>query len=96
MISDVPVSFSSVLPFRRAINRNTVFIFVVRGWSYYMKLPVGIDGKKFSAKLEKSFIAIRRPNAEGEKRLTVNETLLYKDAKYVVEAIKQGIKMAAN
>ena len=62
---------------------------------YLMKLPAGVEGKKFSDELAKNyFIAIRRPNAKGELRLEVNETLLYRDATYIIDAIKQGLKSA--
>ncbi len=61
---------------------------------YYMKLPAGIDGKKFSEELiSKYFIAIRRPNTNGELKIAVNETLLYRDAKYIVDAMRQTIKV---
>lgn len=62
---------------------------------YHMKLPAGIDGKKFSDVLAtRYFISIRRPNVNGETQVTVNETLLYRDAKYIVDAFMEGIKTA--
>lgn len=62
---------------------------------YDLKLPQGINGKQFTATLAKEYgIRIYTPNANNETKLTVNETLLYKDAKFIVSSFKSALKAA--
>jgi threonine aldolase len=64
---------------------------------YNMKIPATIDGKKFTEYMD-SVHGIRFPriNPNGETRISVNETLLYRDTKYITDAIKDGIKRGEN
>jgi threonine aldolase len=63
---------------------------------YNMKLPPGVDGKKFAETLStRYYITVRRPNAAGDTQLTVNETLVYRDVLYIVNGFKDAIKVAA-
>lgn len=60
---------------------------------YEMKLSKEIDGKKMQEKLNKDFnIRIGRPNDKNHSQLTVNETLLYQNADYVINAFKKSIE----
>lgn len=62
---------------------------------YNMHIPSGITVQKFGEHLgKKYFIAIPRPDKNGDMKITVNETLLYRDTKYIVEAFKDAIKIA--
>ena len=62
---------------------------------YSMQIPAGINGRKFSAHLAtKYFIRMPGPGKNGEIKITVNETLLYRDAKYISDAIKDAMGIA--
>ncbi len=59
---------------------------------YDMNLSKEIDGKKMQEKLNKEFnIKIGRPDDRNHSQLTVNETLLYQSADYVINAFKKSI-----
>jgi len=62
---------------------------------YSMKFPSGIQGQKFSELLSKYFIRMPRPNENGEAKISVNETLLYREPEYIVNAIKDSIAKSA-
>jgi threonine aldolase len=60
---------------------------------YQLILSKEIDGKKFQVGLNKNYnIRVGAANKENIILLTVNETLLYQDAAYVVNAFKNSIK----
>lgn len=61
---------------------------------YRMKFPAGIQGQKFIESLNGYFIRIPRPNENGEVKISVNETLLYREPKYIIDAIKDSINKA--
>lgn len=63
---------------------------------YKMSLPDGTNVQKLADHPEaKHFMRINsRADANGNIKITVNETLLYRDVKYVVDAFKDGIKTA--
>lgn len=61
---------------------------------YDMKFPPGIDLKKFGERLNKYFIRLPRPDANGDGKITVNETLLYREPKYIIDAIKDSLSKA--
>jgi threonine aldolase len=63
---------------------------------YNMSLPAGMDVQKLADHLaSKYFIRINsRADANGNIKITVNETLLYQDTKYIIDAFEGGIKMA--
>lgn len=59
---------------------------------YNMELGKEIDGKKMQEKLNKEFnIRMPRPNNKNQTQLTVNETLLYQPADYIINAFKKSI-----
>jgi threonine aldolase len=59
---------------------------------YNMELGREIDGKKMQEKLNSEFnIRMPRPNNKNQTHLTVNETLLYQNAAYVIDAFKKSI-----
>lgn len=59
---------------------------------YTMQLSKEIDGNKMKEKLNKEFnIIIARPNENNFCKLTVNETLLYQSAEYVINAFKNSM-----
>lgn len=59
---------------------------------YSLELSGKIDGKKLQENLNKEFnIRMPRPNDKNQAWITVNETLLYKDAGYVINAFKKSI-----
>jgi threonine aldolase len=61
---------------------------------YSMKFPDGIHGQKFAESLNGYFIRMPRPNENGEAKISVNETLLYREPKYILDAIKDSINKA--
>jgi threonine aldolase len=62
---------------------------------YSMQVPPGINGRKFSEHLAtKYFIRMPGPAKNGEIKITVNETLMYRDAKYISDAIKDAAAIA--
>jgi threonine aldolase len=59
---------------------------------YNISLGKEIDGKKLQQTLGKEFnIRIPRPNDKNQTQLTVNETLLYQNAAYIINAFKKSI-----
>jgi threonine aldolase len=58
---------------------------------YNIQFPAGIDLKKVGGELNKSFIRMPRPDATGAGKITVNETLLYREPKYIADAIKGAV-----
>lgn len=59
---------------------------------YALELDKEIDGKKMQQTLNKDFnIRIPRPNDKNQTQLSVNETLLYQDAAYIINAFKKSI-----
>lgn len=59
---------------------------------YNMDLGKEIDGKKMQQTLGKEFnIRMPRPNDKNHTQLTVNETLLYQNAAYIINAFKKSI-----
>jgi len=61
---------------------------------YSMKFPNGIQGQKFMDALADHFIWMPGPNANGEATVSVNETLLYREPKYIIDAIKESLNKA--
>ena len=61
---------------------------------YSIKFPQGIQSQKFGETLNGYFVRMPRPDANGDAKITVNETLLYREPKYIVEAIKDSINKA--
>ena len=59
---------------------------------YALELDKQIDGKKMQQTLNKDFnIRIPRPNDKNQTQLSINETLLYQNAAYVINAFKKSI-----
>jgi len=59
---------------------------------YNVELAKEIDGKKMQATLNKEFnIRMPRPNDKNQTQLTVNETLLYQPADYIINAFKKSM-----
>ena len=65
---------------------------------YNMNLTPGANVQKLADHLaSKYFIRIiPRTGTDGVIKLTVNETLLYREPKYIADAFKEGIKMAGS
>jgi len=64
---------------------------------YLMKFSPGTDVQKLAIQLsEKYFIRIPRGNltANGEMKISVNETLLYREPKYIIDAFKNVLNKA--
>ena len=61
---------------------------------YSAKFPAGINGQKFSETLNSYFIRMPRPDANGDGKISVNETLLYREPKYIIDAIKDSLSKA--
>jgi threonine aldolase len=61
---------------------------------YSMKIPTGINVQKFGETLNSNFIRIPRPNENGEAKISVNETLLYREPKYIIESVKDSLAKA--
>jgi threonine aldolase len=59
---------------------------------YSLELSKVTDGKKVQEKLSSKYnIKIPRPNNENQSLLTVNETLLYQSADYIINAFKESV-----
>ena len=59
---------------------------------YSIELAKTIDGKKMQQSLNKEFnIRMPRPNDKNHAQLTVNETLLYRPAEYIISAFSKSI-----
>ncbi len=61
---------------------------------YSMKFPPGMQGQKFAEQLSNYFIRMPRPDANANVKISVNETLLYREPKYIVDAIKDSLSKA--
>jgi len=61
---------------------------------YNVKFPAGINGQKFGETLNSYFIRMPRPDANGDGKISVNETLLYREPKYIIDAIKDSLNKA--
>jgi threonine aldolase len=61
---------------------------------YSAKFPAGINIQKFGEALNGYFIRIPRPNEKGEGMISVNETLLYREPKYIIDAFKESLNKA--
>ena len=60
---------------------------------YSMQLPPAIVPRKFAETMrDKYFIRIPARDDKGTWKITVNETLLYRDLNYVINAFKNSIK----
>ena len=58
---------------------------------YSVKFPPGIQSQKFRDAVVSRFIWMPGPNANGDATITVNETLLYREPKYVIDAFKEAL-----
>ena len=61
---------------------------------YNMKFPAGLQGPKFVETLNSYFIRIPRPDANGDSKISVNETLLYREPKYIIDALREAFNKA--
>ena len=61
---------------------------------YSVKFPAGINIQKFGETLNSVFIRIPRPDANGDGKISVNETLLYREPKYIIESFKDALNKA--
>jgi threonine aldolase len=61
---------------------------------YNVKFPAGINGQKFGETLNSYFIRMPRPDVNGDGKISVNETLLYREPKYIIDAIKDSLNKA--
>ena len=62
---------------------------------YLMKITGKLNGSKMVEQLASNYnIRMPRPDRNGEIRVTVNETLLYREADWIIEAFKTAIKTA--
>lgn len=61
---------------------------------YTIKVPAGINIQKFGETLNNLFIRIPRPDANGEAKISVNETLLYREPKYIIDSFKDALNKA--
>ena len=62
---------------------------------YSLQLPMNLDLKKLNETLTKQYmIRIPRPNDKNLVWITVNDTILSRDAAYVIDAFKNAVKAA--
>ncbi len=60
---------------------------------YELQLTKETDGNTFQSVLrDKYYIRLPRPDKNNRALITVNETLLYRDVDYVVEAFRKGVE----
>jgi threonine aldolase len=63
---------------------------------YNLQMAVDVNSTTFSDLLAKKYsIRIPRPNPQGLAKISVNETLLYRDKNYYVAAFKDAVKQAS-
>ncbi|MBA2612364.1 MAG: aminotransferase class I/II-fold pyridoxal phosphate-dependent enzyme [Bacteroidetes bacterium] len=59
---------------------------------YTLQLPKEVSGENFCKKLYESFkIAVNYPNEKNQIDLLVNETLLYQNTEYIIDAFKKSL-----
>ena len=66
-------------------------------WRYkYLchEISSGIKGQKYGEPLNNYFIRMPRPDENGDAKISVNETLLYREPKYIIDAIKDSLNKA--
>ena len=84
-------------PLFAALNKiNGINIRALEGGTniYELNLDKAIDGKKFQAGMKDNFkILVAPPNENNRALITVNETLLYRNDDYMVNAFKSSIAM---
>ncbi|HEX6849751.1 MAG TPA: beta-eliminating lyase-related protein, partial [Chitinophagaceae bacterium] len=61
---------------------------------YSIKFPAGIQNQKFREAVVERFVWMPGPNANGDATFSVNETLLYREPKYIIDAVKDAITKA--
>lgn len=61
---------------------------------YVLRLSPSVNGKKMRELLSGQGILLGNPNNNNEIRITVNETLLYKDTGAIIESFKSAVKSA--
>lgn len=61
---------------------------------YNVKFPPGIDRQKFGETLASFHIRMPGPDANGNGKISVNETLLYREPKYIIDAISDSLGKA--
>ena len=61
---------------------------------YNIKFPPGLQGRQFGERLNNYFIRMPEPDANGDAKISVNETLLYREPKYIIDAIKDSLNKA--
>ncbi|HPG11256.1 MAG TPA: hypothetical protein PLU37_06980 [Chitinophagaceae bacterium] len=60
--------------------------------TYKVKFPDGTDGQKLQKELRDHFILMPPPGRDNIGKLTVNETLLYREKEYIVDAFTTALK----
>jgi threonine aldolase len=64
---------------------------------YEIQFPAGLAIQKFGEHLaNKYFIRIPRPNEKGLAKFFVNDSLLYRDVNFIVNAFKDAVKVAGS
>ncbi len=61
---------------------------------YKAKFPEEIDGQKLQKELRERFVIMPRPGTDHQCLVTVNETLLYREPKFIVDAFANALKKA--
>ena len=61
---------------------------------YIVKLSTAVNGKKMKELLTEKGILMGNPNNNNEIKITVNETLLYKDTRVIIDSFKNALKSA--
>ena len=76
-----------------ALNQAGIKVSALDGGTniYSAKFPAGLNAQKVGETLTNYFIRMPRPDANGEARISVNETILYREPKYIIDAIKDAI-----
>ena len=79
-----------------ALDKSGIKVSALEGGTniYSMNVPAGINTQKFGETLNNYFIRIPRPGANGEAKITINETLLYREPKYIIDAFKDALNKA--
>lgn len=60
--------------------------------TYHVKFPDGINGQKLQKELRDRFIMMPPPGPDHTGKLTVNETILYREKEYIVDTFTTALK----
>ena len=61
---------------------------------YTIKFPAGLNNEKVGETLNRYFLRLPRPDENGNGIIFINETLLYREPTYIIEALREAFNKA--